>query len=243
MQAFATEVAEPFAMDWRLDDAGRAKRVAVLVSREDHCLLDLLWRHRRGELHCEIPVVISNHPDHASDVEDQQARGAREHRGARQLDERAVMSSSGAHHGHAVPQIEREHDVLRADGTGHGGEGLERRQRFQADDDLRGAGGADVSRPPRVGDARVHEQRGAESRDLSQQAALDGAASDGIEIGDVAVRQTQGVPIDPRQRDGIARPGLGAGEHRSDGRVALAPAAARQHRATPGEIDHRDHAQ
>ena len=67
--AFATEVAEPFAMQWRLDDAGRAKRLAVLVSREDHCLLDLLWRRRRGELHCEIPLVISNHPDHASDVE------------------------------------------------------------------------------------------------------------------------------------------------------------------------------
>jgi formyltetrahydrofolate deformylase len=72
--AFATEVAERFDMDWRLDDAGRAKRVAVLVSREDHCLLDLLWRRRRGELHCEIPLVISNHPDHASDVE---ALGAR----------------------------------------------------------------------------------------------------------------------------------------------------------------------
>jgi formyltetrahydrofolate deformylase len=66
--AFATEVAEPFGMDWRLDDAGRAKRVAVLVSREDHCLLDLLWRRRRGELRCEIPLVISNHPDHAADV-------------------------------------------------------------------------------------------------------------------------------------------------------------------------------
>jgi formyltetrahydrofolate deformylase len=68
-RAFATEVAERFAMEWRLDDAERAKRVAVLVSREDHCLLDLLWRRRRGELHCEIPLVISNHPDHAGDVE------------------------------------------------------------------------------------------------------------------------------------------------------------------------------
>jgi formyltetrahydrofolate deformylase len=67
-RAFATEVAEPFAMDWRLADAGRPKRVAILVSREDHCLLDLLWRRRRGELHCEIPLVISNHPDHAADV-------------------------------------------------------------------------------------------------------------------------------------------------------------------------------
>jgi formyltetrahydrofolate deformylase len=67
-RAFATEVAERFAMDWRLDDAGRAKRVAILVSREDHCLLDLLWRRRRGELHCDIPLVVSNHPDHAADV-------------------------------------------------------------------------------------------------------------------------------------------------------------------------------
>ena len=66
--AFAEEVAERFGMEWRVDDAARPKRVAVLVSREDHCLLDLLWRWRRGELHCEIPLVISNHPDHAADV-------------------------------------------------------------------------------------------------------------------------------------------------------------------------------
>jgi formyltetrahydrofolate deformylase len=67
--AFADEVAGRFDMRWRVGDAGRPKRVAVLVSREDHCLLDLLWRWRRGELHCEIPLVISNHPDHADDVE------------------------------------------------------------------------------------------------------------------------------------------------------------------------------
>jgi formyltetrahydrofolate deformylase len=66
--AFAEQVAERFSMDWRLDDAARAKRVAILVSREDHCLLDLLWRWRRGELHCDIPLVISNHPDSADDV-------------------------------------------------------------------------------------------------------------------------------------------------------------------------------
>jgi formyltetrahydrofolate deformylase len=66
--AFAEEVADRFAMDWRVDDAARAKRVAVLVSREDHCLLDLLWRWRRRELHCDIALVISNHPDSASDV-------------------------------------------------------------------------------------------------------------------------------------------------------------------------------
>jgi formyltetrahydrofolate deformylase len=67
-KAFGEQVAEPFAMDWRLDDAARVKRVAILVSREDHCLLDLLWRWRRGELQCDIPLVISNHPDSAADV-------------------------------------------------------------------------------------------------------------------------------------------------------------------------------
>ena len=67
-RAFAQEVAERLDMDWRLTDADRPKRMAILVSREDHCLLDLLWRHRRGELFADIPLVISNHPDHASDV-------------------------------------------------------------------------------------------------------------------------------------------------------------------------------
>ena len=66
---FAREVAERWNMSWRLTDAGRPKRMAVLVSREDHCLVDLLWRHRRGELDAEIPLVASNHPDHAADVE------------------------------------------------------------------------------------------------------------------------------------------------------------------------------
>lgn len=39
------------------------KRLALLVSKMDHCLYDLLIRHRGGELRCEIPVIISNHPD------------------------------------------------------------------------------------------------------------------------------------------------------------------------------------
>jgi formyltetrahydrofolate deformylase len=58
---FAEEVAVPFAMEWQLADAAARQRVAVLVSRADHCLLELLWRWRRGELPIEIPLVISNH--------------------------------------------------------------------------------------------------------------------------------------------------------------------------------------
>jgi formyltetrahydrofolate deformylase len=57
------EAAERFAMSWRLAWAGERKRVAIFVSRYDHCLFDLLWRRRAGELPCEIPLVVSNHPD------------------------------------------------------------------------------------------------------------------------------------------------------------------------------------
>src|SRR5829696_1429304 len=67
--AFADEVAGRFDMRWRVGDAGRPKRVAVLVSREDHCLLDLLWRWRRGELDGEIALVASNHEVCRDDAE------------------------------------------------------------------------------------------------------------------------------------------------------------------------------
>ncbi len=66
--SFASEVAEPFGMDWQLTDAGVPKRVAILVSRYDHCLVDLLWRARRGELELDIGLVISNHAELADDV-------------------------------------------------------------------------------------------------------------------------------------------------------------------------------
>ncbi len=65
---FNAEVAVRFAMDFRLTEAGQPKRVAILASREDHCLLDLLWRNRRGELDMSVVMVISNHPDLADQV-------------------------------------------------------------------------------------------------------------------------------------------------------------------------------
>jgi formyltetrahydrofolate deformylase len=55
-------------LEFRLVEAKRRKRVAVFVSRADHCLLDLLWRQRRGELPITIPMVVSNHPDLGDDV-------------------------------------------------------------------------------------------------------------------------------------------------------------------------------
>ena len=61
--AFRLDVADRFDMSWRISHADQRKRVAVLVSRYEHCLLDLLWRDRRGELDAEIALVASNHPD------------------------------------------------------------------------------------------------------------------------------------------------------------------------------------
>jgi formyltetrahydrofolate deformylase len=65
---FAEEVAGPFEMEHRFADSTYRKRVAIMVSREDHCLSDLLWRWRNGELGGELVAVISNHPDHADQV-------------------------------------------------------------------------------------------------------------------------------------------------------------------------------
>ncbi len=62
-ERFARDVAGTFEMEWRLWDARRPKRMAILVSREGHCLLDLLWRWQRGELEADAVLVISNHPD------------------------------------------------------------------------------------------------------------------------------------------------------------------------------------
>ena len=66
--AVQTKLADRFGMEWSLHDASRPKRVAIFASKTDHCLLDLLWRHRRGELPMEIAMVVSNHPDLAEDV-------------------------------------------------------------------------------------------------------------------------------------------------------------------------------
>jgi formyltetrahydrofolate deformylase len=57
------EVAGRFEMDWRVAWGGERKRMAIFVSKYDHCLWDLLLRHRAGELACEIPLIVSNHPD------------------------------------------------------------------------------------------------------------------------------------------------------------------------------------
>jgi formyltetrahydrofolate deformylase len=92
------EVAERFSMRVRLSYADKVKRVAIMVSQYDHCLLDLLWRHRARELRCELPLIVSNHDK---------------------------LESIAAHHGvpfHVLPvtkenkpaQEERAHELLEA---------------------------------------------------------------------------------------------------------------------------------
>jgi formyltetrahydrofolate deformylase len=61
-------LAEEWDMGFRLTQAAIPKRVAILVSKTDHCVLDLLWRNRRGELDMTITMVVSNHPDLADEV-------------------------------------------------------------------------------------------------------------------------------------------------------------------------------
>jgi formyltetrahydrofolate deformylase len=56
-------IAEKFSMQWRLALGSYRPRVAIFVSRYDHCLADLLYRARNGELPCEIGMIVSNHPD------------------------------------------------------------------------------------------------------------------------------------------------------------------------------------
>lgn len=56
-----TELAEKFQMHWRLEESDKPHRLALFVSKFDHCLVDLLYRHQSGELICEIPLIVSNH--------------------------------------------------------------------------------------------------------------------------------------------------------------------------------------
>lgn len=64
-----SSLANEFAMDWHISDSAQKKRLAILVSKQDHCLNDLLHRWRNGELNVDIPCVISNHNDLRSFVE------------------------------------------------------------------------------------------------------------------------------------------------------------------------------
>lgn len=69
VRAFGEVVAKPYEMDWRINFGAIKPRMAILVSKHDHALMELLWRVQRGELRVEIPMVISNHADLREAVE------------------------------------------------------------------------------------------------------------------------------------------------------------------------------
>lgn len=65
-----TPIASKFGMSWQLHFTGQKARMAIFVSRHLHCFYDLLARYRLGQLDCEIPLIISNHPDAAPIAKD-----------------------------------------------------------------------------------------------------------------------------------------------------------------------------
>jgi len=67
--SFGHTVAKRHNMTWHLHDNAIKTKVGILVSKFDHALLDLLWRHQRGLLDCQITSVVSNHPDLRQAVE------------------------------------------------------------------------------------------------------------------------------------------------------------------------------
>lgn len=62
-------IGEQFKMDWHIAYAYHIKKMAIFVSKQDHCLMELLWQWQAGDLVADIPVVISNHPDLGATVE------------------------------------------------------------------------------------------------------------------------------------------------------------------------------
>ena len=56
-------IAAELRMEWRLELSSTVTRMAIFVSQYLHCYADLLYRHKAGELACEIPLIVSNHPD------------------------------------------------------------------------------------------------------------------------------------------------------------------------------------
>jgi len=68
LEARLDEALGPLGLGYRLVETSKPKRVAIMASKTDHCLLDLLWRQRRGDIHMTVSMVIANHTDLGEDV-------------------------------------------------------------------------------------------------------------------------------------------------------------------------------
>lgn len=60
------QLVSPLGMEWSFNSSNEIQRLAIFVSKQDHCLMDLLWRYRAGEIQCEIPLLISNHLEYGA---------------------------------------------------------------------------------------------------------------------------------------------------------------------------------
>lgn len=101
--AFGDAVGKRFGMEWHITYARELPRVALLVSKHDHCLLELLWRGSRGELPLRIPMVISNHAD---------LRGAVEGFGVRFEHVANTLDTQSAAETHMLELLEGQADAL-----------------------------------------------------------------------------------------------------------------------------------
>jgi formyltetrahydrofolate deformylase len=63
LSAKFSPIAQRFKMRWRIKLSSPRPKIALFVSKQEHCLVDILFRHQNGELACEIPVILSNHPN------------------------------------------------------------------------------------------------------------------------------------------------------------------------------------
>lgn len=70
MEQTFTDIAHRFDMDWRIARASEKKRLALFVSKEDHCLLELLWQWKSGNLDVDLAFIASNHPDHRTTAQE-----------------------------------------------------------------------------------------------------------------------------------------------------------------------------
>ena len=69
LESALAKIANRLEMQWRLAYGDCRARMAIFVSKTDHCLYDLLLRHQAGELRCDIPMIVSNHPTQRSVAE------------------------------------------------------------------------------------------------------------------------------------------------------------------------------
>ena len=102
LRAAFAETARRFAMDWRLAAVADRARVMLLVSKFDHCLADLLYRERIGELRMDVAGIISNHPREAlassaiGDIPFHYLPVTKDTRAAQEAEVRRLIESSGA---------------------------------------------------------------------------------------------------------------------------------------------------